>query len=146
MLHDFELQLYNHGKNATIKSTMINIAEQIRKQVLRDGPVWKPGKLQVHTEKRKSQRHIPDNWTDEDYNNKILDILNNTNTEIYWYYKEGFYQNFFVYGLPDWIVMIGENGVMESAYIVDRGTYNNYLTEEAGYKKLGMVGGDENND
>ncbi|GEM_PF-1488644 len=134
-----DLKLPNIYNDDKIKADMINKAEQVRKQVLNNGLTWKPEKLESHLEKRKGLGHVPDTWTIKDYENKIREILKDERTEIYRYYKEGFKQNFFVYGLPDWIVMIGENGVMETAFIIDRTLYSDYLVEEQGYKKLGRI-------
>jgi hypothetical protein len=134
-----DLKLPNTYNDDKMKSDMIIKADQVRKQVLNNGLTWKPEKLEGHLEKRKSLGHVPDTWTIKDYENKIREILRDERTEIYWYYKEGFKQNFFVYGLPDWIVIVGENGVMETAFIIDKTLYSDYLVEEQGYKKLGRI-------
>lgn len=133
---------FTAGRNkVTIKTDMENQAEQLRKQLLENGLTWKPGSLDVHFTKRKMSRQIPANWTADDYTNKILSILRNKETEVYSYYQEGFRQKFFVYGLPDWIVIVGEDGIMETAFTVDRDLkYNEYLTEARGYTRLNMKG------
>ncbi|TWH48545.1 hypothetical protein [Sporomusa sp. KB1] len=138
--NDFNEQLSRNMNNAKIESDMLNKAKRLRKQIISNGPEWKPGKLDKHVDKRKRYGHIPSDWTSEDYNNQILHILSNETTEVYWYHKTGFLQNYFVYGLPDWVVIVGEDGVMESAFIIDQKNYYDYLTEEEGFKKLGTVG------
>lgn len=135
---DFNLQ--SKQESAKIKTDMIDKAEYIRKQVLDNGPSWKAEKLEEHVITRKKLGHIPDNWTAEEYNGKILDILNNDTTEVYFYHLPGFDQTYFVYGLPNWVVIIGENGVMETAFIVDRVPYNDYLATTKGYIRIDKKG------
>lgn len=131
------LQLSATQNHATIKPHMIEKAEQIRQEYLKNGSTWKTGKLDEHLEKRKKLGHIPSDWTTEDYENKILEILRNKDTQVYLYYKKNFLQNFFVYGLPDWIVMVGENGVMETAFLIDRELkYDEYLAQANGFMRL----------
>ena len=73
-----------------------------------------------------------ENWTAEDYNLKIIDILEDVNLEFYKYYMDGFDQVYYVFGLPNWVVIVGENGIMETAFEVDRKSYNDYLNLEDG--------------
>lgn len=144
---DFGLQIFvgnelkGNNQNGIIKLTMKDIEYKVRQKIITNGPQWKPHSLEKHLKKRKEVEHIPVNWSEDDYNEKILGILNNKETEIYVYYRSGFPQKYFVYGLPDWVVIIGENGIMETAFIIDRQkSYSEYLSEKDGYKKIGMVG------
>ena len=117
----------NSGKIKEMKT-----AEYIRNKIIKNGPVWKENKLEIHLNKRKRLGHIPDNWTAEDYNLKIIDILEDVNLEFYKYYMDGFDQVYYVFGLPNWVVIVGENGIMETAFEVDRKSYNDYLNLEDG--------------
>jgi hypothetical protein len=128
--------------NGIIRKNMADKAEQIRKQVLENAPEWKSGKLEKHVEKRKSRGHIPQGWTAADYNSKILEILNSKDVDTYLYHKDEFVQNFFVYAhrKSKWMVMIGENGVMETAYIIDQQPYDEHLSIKEGYTKMGGKG------
>nr|WP_092074954.1 hypothetical protein [Dendrosporobacter quercicolus]NSL49581.1 hypothetical protein [Dendrosporobacter quercicolus DSM 1736]SDN23584.1 hypothetical protein SAMN04488502_11537 [Dendrosporobacter quercicolus] len=147
-VQELKSYLQQSKDNGIIRENMINAAEQIRKQVLEDGPEWKPGKLEKHVEKRKNRGHIPQGWTDVDYNSKILEILNSKDVDTYLYHKNGFVQNFFVYAhrKSKWMVMIGENGIMETAYIIDQQPYDEHLSIKEGYTKMGTIGGKGNAD
>lgn len=147
-VQELKSYLQQSKDNGIIRENMINVAEQIRKQVLEDGPEWKPRKLEKHVEKRKNRGHIPQGWTDVDYNSKILEILNSKDVDTYLYHKDGFVQNFFVYAhrKSKWMVMIGENGIMETAYIIDQQPYDEHLSIKEGYTKMGTIGGKGNAD
>ena len=133
---DFQLQLFAGQNDGTMNVTMMNKAKQIRQQMLENGPVWKPGSLEKHVNKRKRRGHIPKDWTDEDYNNKILQILSDANLEIYLHHFERYSQYFFAYGLPDWLVIVGEDGIMETAYLVDEEPFYSHLSTENGFFRL----------
>jgi hypothetical protein len=129
---DFQLQTLD--KNGKIKE--MDIAEKIRKSIIENGPTWKDDKLKIHLEKRKKLGHIPADWTVEDYNAKIIDIVSDKRVEIYKYYLDGFNQNYYVYGLPKWIVIVGEDGIVETSFPVDRVAYNEYLNPRSGYFRI----------
>jgi len=129
---DFQLQMFN--ENGKIKE--MDIAEKIRKSIIENGPKWKEDKLKVHLEKRKRLGHIPADWTAENYNEKIIDIVSDKRVEIYKYYLDGFSQNYYVYGLPKWIVIVGEDGIVETSFPVDRMAYNEYLNPKSGYHRI----------
>ena len=46
----------------------------------------------------------------------IIDIAKELKNETYLYYKVAFNQRYLVIGDKYWIVMIGENGIMETAF------------------------------
>lgn len=93
--------------------------------MLTNGQKWKSDKLlQKHVNKRIKKGHIPENWTAADYNNKIKQVLQSDNLEVYKYTHnefigEAFDQAYNIYGDGDWIVMVGENGIMETAFPPD---------------------------
>jgi len=103
--------------------------------MLTNGPKWKSDKLlQKHVNKRIKKGHIPENWTAADYNNKIKQVLQSDNLEVYKYTHneftgEAFDQAYKIYGDGEWIVMVGENGIMETAFPPDliNGGYSGYL-------------------
>ena len=104
---------------------------------INNNPKWKSGKDIIHLKKRKRKMHIPDDWSLEDYNNKIIEICSDFTNETYLYYKKGFPQDFYVFGDKEWIVMIGENGIMETAFPPD--DYDIYLDKKKGYEYLGTI-------
>lgn len=106
--------------------------------IQRNGLKWKLGSDMIHLERRKKRKHIPQDWSLRDYTNQIMNILNDKENEIHLYYKEIFEQRFFVFGDGhSWIVIIGENGVMETAMIAER--YHLYVSPEKGYMYLGKI-------
>lgn len=103
--------------------------------MLNVGPKWKSDSaLNNHVKKRINKGHIPNDWSVNDYNNKIREIMNKDNLEVYEYIKnertgELFDPKYYIYGDGEWIVMVGENGVMETAFPPDiiNGGYSGYL-------------------
>ena len=82
-----------------------------------NGPRWKPNKLLSHLEKRKKQGQIPLDWTAADYNDLIAKIVTNDSAEVYRYWLPHFHKTYIVFGLPKWIVIIGDDGLMETVRI-----------------------------
>ncbi len=102
---------------------------------MNNGAKWKSDEaLNKHVKKRIRKGHIPDNWTVDEYNNKIHEIMDKDNLQVYEYIKnektgELFDQKYYIYGDGEWLVMVGENGVMETAFPPDviNGGYSGYL-------------------
>ena len=92
--------------------------------------------MATHLEKRKRQGQVPQNWTEEDYNNFILETVTNPEVEVYRYRLPNFQQSYFVFGLPNWVVIVGEDGIMETAFEIDREDYYDYLNPKAGYVRV----------
>jgi hypothetical protein len=119
--------------------------KQIRAIILRllininhNGLSWKPGKEEYHLMKRKTRKHIPNDWELKDYKALIMNILNDIENDIYIYIRESFEQSYFVFCDGNaWIVIIGEDGIMETAMIADN--YESYLHPSKGYKYLGQI-------
>ncbi|WP_423800705.1 hypothetical protein [Neobacillus sp. SAB-20_R2A] len=115
-----------------------NQIKQILLIINQHGPSWKPGKEYYHLLKRKKRRHIPLDWELQDYNRLIMNILNDKENDIYIYFKEGFLQNYFIFADGNaWIVIIGEDGIIDTAMIADN--YFNYLDEAKGYSYIGKI-------
>lgn len=112
-------------------------ALELRNRMLKDGLQWKAGAAESHLKKRKKRGHIPDDWTYDEYEKRALSILRNTGNEAYSYFVKGFKQNYFVFGDQSWIVIVGEDGVMETAFPPDH--YKNYLRYRDGYTRLGTI-------
>lgn len=110
----------------------------ISNTVISDSPQWKRGKDIEHLNKRKKQGHIPENWTLDDYNKKIQELCSKADNEVYLYYNEGFKQKYYVFGDKEWIVIIGQNKVIDTAFKVDRISYEEYIKKN-GMKLLGTI-------
>jgi hypothetical protein len=124
----------------------VSESDEIRKKavdvldgMIKNGhPTWKPGQDVKHLRRRiEDYGHLPDDYTLEGYNKLIMDIISDTNNETYLYYVKGYRQNFFVFGDRKWIVMVGEDGVMETAFPPD--VYEDYLIPKKGYNYLGTI-------
>ncbi|WP_102344786.1 hypothetical protein [Bacillus sp. Marseille-P3661] len=50
--------------------------------LIKFGPKWKNGKGFLHLNKRKNRGHIPKDWTMNDYNQLILNIVKNLQNEV----------------------------------------------------------------
>ena len=116
-----------------IRKTFLKILDNLAIR----GPEWKIGKDLHHLNKRRKRGHIPLDWSLEDYNQLIVDIAKELKNETYLYYKDTFDQRYFVIGDKYWIVLIGEDGIMETAFPPNN--YKNYLSENEGYIFLGTI-------
>ncbi|WP_071392713.1 hypothetical protein [Bacillus tuaregi] len=110
-------------------------------EVNKNGINWKKGKDIEHLEKRIRRCHIPADFTLEMYESIIINMINDKENETYLYYLKGYEQNYYVFANPEtkWTVIVGENTVMESAYMIDKKPYRVYLSKERGYTYLGTV-------
>lgn len=103
-----------------------------------NGLTWKPRKDVYHLNKRKVRGHIPGDFKLKDYIALIMNILRDKETDIYIYFKQTFGQNYFVFADGGtWIVILGEDGIIETAMIADN--YINYLDSAKGYRFIGKI-------
>lgn len=109
----------------------------IIENTLLEGPKWKPGRDIEHLAKRIRRGHVPKDWTLVDYNSKILEILRESSTSVFLHYQGTFEQKYYVFGDNEWIVIIGANQIIDTAFPPDY--YVSYLQEEKGYKYLGTI-------
>lgn len=122
-----------------IDSKTTENVSNITSQIEEHGPAWKSEELlERHLTKRIKKEHIPENWTTEDYNSKITEIINNKENDLYEYSQPDFPQKYYIFGDKTWIVMVGEDGKMETAFPPDRG-YTKYLEEEINAKYIGKI-------
>lgn len=105
--------------------------------VIETGPEWKSDKESHHFLKRKRRGHIPEDWVLQDYNNLIVNMIKELDNETFLYYKDTFDQRYFVIGNREWIVIVGENGILETAFPPD--DYVKYLTLDNGFSYLGTI-------
>lgn len=119
-----------------LKEQIMNLLESI----CENDPKWKLGSDLKHLERRKRRKHIPNDFTIRYYNNLIMNILKDKENDIYIYFLEHFDQNYFVFGDGQWVVIVGENGIIETAMATkDERNYKNYLSEGKGYKYIGKI-------
>ena len=116
-----------------VRKQMIKIIDNL----IENGPKWKQGKDIHHLNKRKRRGHIPLDWRLEDYNQLIVDIVKELENETYLYFKDTFEQRYFVIGNKYWLAMVGEDGIMETAFPPNN--YTNYLSNDEGYIFLGTI-------
>lgn len=130
----FDAQIIKHYQLNEDKYNAIIISDT----VITDGPQWKSGKDIEHLNKRKKQGHIPENWTLNDYNRKIQELCSKADNEVYLYHNEVFKQKYYVFGDKEWIAIIGQNKVIDTAFKVDRMSYEEYIKKND-MKLLGTV-------
>lgn len=134
----FAINHIKGGKNEKLD----NIIKQKLANIIRDmnkyGLKWKVGKDIGHLRKRKKYGHVPQDFSLKDYEHVILSIVNGTENDVFLYFLQGFKKDYFVFGNGVWIVIVGDDGIMETSFIVD-GDYNDYLSKEKGYKYIGKV-------
>jgi hypothetical protein len=107
----------------------------ILNKVNSDGLEWKIGKGVKHLKTRKEYGHIPDDFSMRDYENVIM---NDKKSDVYQYFVKGFHKVYIVFGDGKWIVIIGEDGMMETSFRIDS-NYCEYLSRKKGYEYLGKV-------
>jgi malate synthase len=104
------------------------------------GVKWKitPAKHygKAHLKKRQRRQELSEDWTFASFNDKILNIINGFNNDVHLHYLTHFEQNYFCFSDKEWIVIIGQDHVMETAMI---GKPQNYFTNKNGYIYLGKV-------
>ncbi|MBB6444102.1 hypothetical protein [Bacillus benzoevorans] len=119
--------------NTEIRKLVIKILDNL----IEDGPQWKHGMDIHHFNKRKRRGHLPLDWSLEDYNQLIVNIVKELDSETNLYFKEIFKQRYYVIGDKYWIDIIGEDGIMETAFPPNN--YSKYLSKDEGYIFLGTV-------
>jgi hypothetical protein len=96
--------------------------------IVRDSINWKPGKANTHLAKRISLGHLPDEATIEQYNAIVTSVVNSRDANVYLYVfrdredRETIYPTL-VANVENkiWLVMIGLDGVLETAFPPDEG-------------------------
>ncbi|MFT8320487.1 MAG: hypothetical protein ABF649_06235 [Bacillus sp. (in: firmicutes)] len=86
-------------------------------------------------ERTENRKQIPDDWELKDYNNLIMNIMNTADNDIHLYHLQTFKQEYFVFDDDYWIVIIGANGIVDTAF--SSKNTKNYLHPNKGYKYLG---------
>ncbi|MGP7817401.1 hypothetical protein [Niallia sp. 01092] len=85
----------------------------------------------------RTENKIPADWELKDYSNLIMNIMNNIDNDIHLYHLQTFEQEYFVFDDGYWIVIIGANRIVDTAFYCNN--TKNYLHPNKGYKYLGKV-------
>jgi hypothetical protein len=83
---------------------------------------WRPGSETGHLLKRKVRNHLPWSATLADYEQVIASVVTDHNAAVYVYWHEQTPYPTVVAALQgrNWLVMCDLDGVLESAYVVER--------------------------
>lgn len=114
----------------------------VKDQFTLNRPVWKrPGLAESHLAKRIKRKQVPPDWTMQEYDGKITQLITDPSSQVYRYRQEGFEQDYYVFGDGDkWIAILGQDGMMETAFPLDKPSdYRNYLTIDKGNTYMGTV-------
>ena len=115
---------------AQIRSAIQALQSEIR---------WRPGSETGHLLKRKVRNHLPWSATLADYERIIVNIVNDRSAHLYVYWHEQVPYPTLVATIQDrcWLVMFDLDGVLESAYVVERPDH--YLNRPV-FELLGTLG------
>ncbi len=83
---------------------------------------WKPGSAMRHLRKRKLRGHLPSTAILGDYERVILDVLQDKSAQVYlyWYKRASYVTVVATVQARQWLVMFAYDGVLESAFVLDR--------------------------
>jgi hypothetical protein len=109
-----------------LRSQMANAIRAVRSQIR-----WKPGSAVRHLLKRKLRGHLPSGATLDDYEHMVWTILQDSRAQVYLYryHDTPYVAVVTMVEQRHWLVMFAVDGVMESAYVLDRPEY--YLSNPA---------------
>ena len=109
-----------------LRVQIANAVRSVRSQVR-----WKPGSAVRHLLKRKLRGHVPSGATLDDYERLVWTVLQDLQAQVYLYrYRDILYVAVVaVVEQRHWLVMFAMDGVMESAYVVERPEH--YLSHPA---------------
>jgi hypothetical protein len=112
-------------------------------KAVRENIRWKVNSAERHLQKRKLRGHLPETATLEDYEHIILTVLQNESAQVfrYWYNRVPYVTMVATVRSGQWLVMFSYDGVMESAFIVERPKH--YLSKP-GFEKIGLLSEVEN--
>jgi len=91
---------------------------------------------EIHLKKRQRRKELPLKWELSEYDNFIVNIMNEIQNDVHLYYLSTFEQNYFCFDDGNWIVIVGEDGIMDTCM---KGKPQNYFINNPGYEYLGKV-------
>ena len=100
-----------------LRVQIANAVRSVRAQVR-----WKPGSAVRHLLKRKLRGHLPSGATLDDYERMVWTVLRDPQAQVYLYrYRDTPYVAVVaVIEQRHWLVIFAMDGMMESAYVVER--------------------------
>jgi hypothetical protein len=112
-------------------------------QRVRQQAHWPAGSADRHLEKRKLRGHLPATATIADYEQIIQAVLQDASAQVfrYWYNQSAYVTVVTVIESKTWLVMFSYDGVLESAFVMDRP--ERYLNKP-GFEWIGRLGEVEN--
>jgi len=124
--------------SASGHTPILNAIEAVRKKVR-----WKADSAERHLQKRKLRGHLPATAMIEDYELVILSVLQDESAQVfrYWYNRLPYVAMAATVQSQTWLVMFSYEGVMESAFVVERP--KRYLSKP-GFEQIGLLGEVEN--
>ncbi len=118
------------SEHAPIMNAILAVREQVH---------WKPASAERHLRKRKVRGHLPKAATIVDYEQIILTVLNDKSAQVYryWHNRSPYVAIVAMVQEKQWLVMFSYDGVLESAFIVERPEH--YLSKP-GFEIIGLLG------
>lgn len=103
---------------------MEDLQSQVRNAIkmVQDEVRWRPGSETAHLLKRKVRNHLPLSATLSDYERVIKTVVHDrlARVYVYWYEQRPYPTIVSEIAEQSWLVMFDLDGVLESAYIVER--------------------------
>lgn len=117
-------------ENLQILDAIKTVRSQIR---------WRPGSALRHLQKRKLRGHLPATATLADYDAVIRSVLYDISAQVYhyWYNQVAYVTVVSSIENHKWLIMFAYDGVLESAFVVERP--EQYLLKP-GFEYLGLLG------
>lgn len=128
------------GSWYTMKQLSISERSQILKAIdgIRENVRWVAGSAERHLQKRIARGHLPTTSTMEDYERVIHSVLQDESAQIfrYWYNRKPYLTLVTAVQSRQWLVMFSYDGLMETAFIIDRP--EQYLNKP-GFEEIGSL-------
>ncbi len=117
---------------------LLQAIRRVRQQI-----IWPAGSADRHLEKRKLRGHLPTTATIADYEQIIQVILQDASAQVfrYWYNRTAYIALVATMEQHTWLVMFSSDGILESAFVLDRP--ERYLNKP-GFEWVGQLGEVEN--
>ncbi|HNT76330.1 MAG TPA: hypothetical protein PKH77_15050 [Anaerolineae bacterium] len=99
---------------------------------------WKPQSALRHLQKRRARGHLPPTATLSEYEAIIRVVLQDKSAEVYlyWYNQVAYVTVVGPIGNQKWLVMATDDGILESAFVVERPEL--YL-KQPGFEYMGTI-------
>ncbi len=99
---------------------------------------WHTNSAARHLQKRKLRGHLPETAVLADYEQIILTVLQDQSAQLfrYWYNRSFYIVAVAAIQSQQWLVVFSYDGVMESAFVVERPAH--YLNKP-GFEKIGLL-------